>query len=86
MGRNRHRRGLLLVAAILIVIALVLLLLPHVHAGNTAVCLILFTTLFIDILPPLYLLSRMAYLNHGQIPDSPFLPTPFQRPPPFRHA
>ncbi|MGB9153510.1 MAG: hypothetical protein WCD70_10535, partial [Alphaproteobacteria bacterium] len=86
MIHNRHQRGWVLVALIAIGIALLLLLVPHVHSGDSAAWLAILPILFVGFISPLSLLSPMAYMYLGRTPDAPILPTSFQRPPPIRLA
>jgi hypothetical protein len=70
------------VVAVAILLCLVLLLVPHSHFANAAVCLVLIPELFFGIPVSPRLLSRMAYLRVGELPEAPALPSSFQRPPP----
>jgi len=70
------------VAAVVIILCLVLLLVPHPHFTDAAVCFLLIPELFFGIPVSHQLLSRMAYLQLGHVPDAPALPSSFQRPPP----
>jgi len=85
MIQNRQRRGWILIAAIAIGIALVCLLIPHGHSGS-ADWLAILPLLFVGVISPLSLLSPLAYVYLGRVPDAPALHTLFQRPPPFRLA
>jgi len=81
---NRHLRGWSLIAAIAIGIALVMMLVPHGHSGDGAGWLAILPLLFAGVISPLSLLSPMAYEYSSRAPETPALPTLFQRPPPFR--
>ncbi len=70
------------VVAVAILLCLVLLLVPHSHFTGAAVCFLLIPELFFGIPVPPRLLSRMAYLRVGELPEAPALPSSFQRPPP----
>jgi hypothetical protein len=74
------------VAAVAIVLCLVLLLVPHPHFTDTAACFLLIPDLFFGLPVSHQLLSRMAYLRLGDLPDAPALPSLFQRPPPSSFA
>jgi hypothetical protein len=86
MIQNRHRRGLVLIAAIAVGVALVLLMAPHTHSGDAGAWLAILPLLFVGVISPLSLLSPMAFVYLGRTPDAPALPTLFQRPPPLRLA
>ena len=86
MSHNRHLRGWALIAIVAIGIALLLLLVPHVHSGDSAAWLAILPILFVGIISPLSLLSPMAFMYLGRTPDAPILPAPFERPPPIRLA
>jgi len=81
---DRHRRGWLLIAAIAISIALVFLIIPHAHSGDTGSWLAILPILIFGMISPLSLLPRLAHIYRGRVPDAPYLPASFQRPPPFR--
>ena len=85
MIQNRHRRGLLLIAAIAIGIALVCMVIPHGHSGG-ADCLAILPLLFVGVISPLSLFVPLADEYAGRTPDAPALPALFQRPPPFTLA
>jgi hypothetical protein len=70
------------VAAVVIILCLVLLLIPHPHFTDAVACFLLIPDLFFGIPVSHQLLSRMAYLRLGDVPDAPALPSSFQRPPP----
>jgi hypothetical protein len=74
------------VAAVVIILCLVLLLVPHTHFMGAAACFLLIPDLFFGIPASPRLLSRMAYLRLGEVPDAPALPSSFQRPPPSSFA
>jgi hypothetical protein len=86
MSQSRSQRRFLLIAAIAIGVALLLMLLPHTHAGISMPFLFLLPILFIGVLPSPCVLSRIDYMRLGYTPDDPALPTSFQRPPPYRVA
>lgn len=71
------------IAVIAIMICLVLVLVPLTQPAAIAV-LVLITFLILTLNPSPELLSRLAYLRLGDIPDAPALPQSFQRPPPLR--
>lgn len=70
------------VAAVGIILCLVLLLVPHPHFTDAAACFLLIPELFFGLPVSHQLLSRMAYLRLGDVPEAPALPSSFQRPPP----
>jgi hypothetical protein len=74
------------VVAVAIILCLVLLLVPHSHFTNAAACFLLIPELFFGIPASHQLVSRMAYLRLGEVPDAPALPSSFQRPPPYSFA
>jgi hypothetical protein len=80
---KRHRRGWLLIAAIAIGVALVLLLIPHVHAGDNGAWVAILPLLLVGFVSPLALLSPIASIYVGRTPQAPALPSSFQRPPPL---
>ena len=86
MSQSRNQRRFLIIAAIAIGVALLLMLLPHTHAGINAPFLFLLAILFIGVLPSPCVLSRIDYMRLGYTPNGPALPTSFQRPPPDRVA
>jgi hypothetical protein len=85
MMHNRQRRGWVLIAAIAIGIALVCLLIPHDHSGG-ADWLAILPFFFAGVISPLSLLSPLACEYVGRAPNTPALPSRFQRPPPLRLA
>ncbi|MGO9338159.1 MAG: hypothetical protein ACLPY1_11690 [Terracidiphilus sp.] len=85
MTDNRQRRGWILIAAIAIGFALLLMLVPHGHAGTVDFVAIL-PLLFVGIISPLSLLSPLAYVYAGRVPEAPEMAASFQRPPPFRRG
>jgi hypothetical protein len=82
MSQPQNRRPGRYVAAVGIILCLVLLLVPHSHFADAAVCFLLIPDLFFGIPVTHQLLSRMAYLRLGEVPEAPALPSSFQRPPP----
>jgi len=87
MSENQHRRTWVVIAAIAMVISLVLLLLPHTHDSGTVVTyFLLFPILFIGLIEPTSLISRLAWMRIAFTPNAPVLPASFQRPPPFELA
>ena len=80
----KHRRGWLLIAAIVIGVALVGILAAQTHSGNGADWLAILPLLFVGVISPLSLLAPMPIEYLGRTPDAPALPARFQRPPPFR--
>jgi hypothetical protein len=86
MIQNRHRRAWLLVAAITIAVALVLMLVPHGHAGSGAAWLAVLPVLFVGMIAPLRVSPVPECFDLGRTSDAPSLQPSFQRPPPFRRA
>ena len=82
MSQRQNRSKWKYVAAIAIFLCLFLLLVPHPHFTDAAACFLLIPDLFFGIPASHHLLSRMAYLRLGDVPDAPALPASFQRPPP----
>jgi hypothetical protein len=74
------------VAAVVIILCLVLLLVPHPHFADAAACFLLIPILFFGLPVSSRLLSRLAYLQVGDVPNAPALPVSFQRPPPSSFA
>ena len=85
MMENRQRRGWILIAALAIGFALLLMLAPHGHAGAADFVAIL-PLLFAGVISPLSLLSPLAHVYAGRIPEVPLVAASFQRPPPFRRG
>jgi hypothetical protein len=81
---NLRERGWLLIAAVAIGIALVLLLVPHAHSADNGVWQAILPILFVGVISSLSLLSPLAYFYSGRIPETPALPTSFQRPAPLQ--
>ena len=75
-------RSWTLIAACVIGLALLLLLLPHPHSADSGDLLAILPIFFVGMISPLSLLPPLAYGYAGRIPESPFLPAAFQRPPP----
>jgi uncharacterized membrane protein len=82
---NRQRRGWILIAAIAIGFALLLLLVPHGHSGAADFVAIL-PLLLAGVISPLSLLSPLAHVYAGRVPEAPELAASFQRPPPSRRG
>jgi hypothetical protein len=85
MIENRQRRGWILIATLAIGFALLLMLVPQGHGGAADFVAIL-PLLFVGIISPLSLLSPLAYVYAGRVPEAPELAASFQRPPPFRRG
>jgi hypothetical protein len=87
---NRQQRGRLLIAAIAIGFALVLMLVamlaPHSHSGSAADFAAILPLLLVGIISPLSLLSPLAFVYAGRVPQAPVLAASFQRPPPSRRG
>jgi len=86
MNEIRHWRGWGLVAVIAIMAALAVMLVPQSHAGDAGEWLAILPLQFVGVISPLSLLSPLAYVYLGRLPDAPVLPVSFQRPPPSRLA
>jgi hypothetical protein len=82
MIENRQRRAWFLIATLAIGFALLLMLVPHGHNGAADFVAIL-PLLFVGIISPLSLLSPLAHVYAGRVPEAPELAASFQRPPPF---
>jgi hypothetical protein len=82
MMETRQRRGWILIAALAIGFALLLMLVPHGHAGAAYFVAIL-PLLFAGVISPLSLLVPLANAYAGPVPEAPELAASFQRPPPF---
>jgi hypothetical protein len=81
---NRQKHGWILIAALAIGFALLLLLVPHGHAGNAADFVAILPLLFIGVISPLSLLAPLAYAYAGRVPEAPVRVALFERPPPSR--
>ena len=86
MNENRYRRAWGWVAVVALLTALVLMLVPHGHAGDAGAWLAVLPILFVGVISPLSLLSPLVFVYLGRTPDVPALPARFQRPPPFAVA
>ncbi len=86
MIENRQQRGWILIAIIAIAFALLLMLVPHSHSGNAADFAAILPLLLVGIISPLSLLSPLANVYAGRIPQAPTLAASFQRPPPSRRG
>jgi hypothetical protein len=85
MSEMRQRRAWLGVAAIAIGAALLLLLVLPAHSDHGAAWLAMLPALcFVGVISPLSLLSPLAYIYAGRVPDAPCRPSSFQRPPPVQ--
>ncbi len=62
---------------------MLLLLAPYGHADHSSDWLAILPILFVGLISPLTLLPCEASGYASRIPDAPFLPSSFQRPPPF---
>jgi hypothetical protein len=82
MSKRQTQRGWKFVVVAGIFLCLLLLLVSHPSSMDAAACFLLIPVLFFGIPVSHRLLSRMAYLRLGNIPDAPALPSSFQRPPP----
>lgn len=82
----RQNRCWLWIAVFAIGLALLLLLVPHGLSADASALMALVPLLLIGIISALSLLSPLAFLYLGRTPDSPVLPSSFQRPPPFTLA
>jgi hypothetical protein len=76
----RHWRVWTAIAALALIVSFVML------SPVGLACFALLPFLFIGLIPIPILLVRRDLLHAGHIPDEPFLPASFQRPPPFRLA
>lgn len=83
MIQNRHRRTWLLVAAVAIAAALVLMLVPHGHAGSGATWLAGLPVLFVGVIWSLCVIPVPECFDLGRPSEAPALQPFFQRPPPF---
>jgi hypothetical protein len=86
MIQPQHRRPLFLVAAIAIGIALLLLLVPHGHAGDYDQWLAILPLIFVGLISPLSLRCPLTPHYLAPASDAPALPASFQRPPPIALA
>jgi hypothetical protein len=86
MSQRQNQRSCRYVAAVVIILCLLLLLVPHPHFADAAACFLLIPELFFGIPVSNRLLSRIAYLRLGDVPEAPALPSSFQRPPPSSFA
>jgi hypothetical protein len=86
MIENRHRRAWFLLAVITIAVALVLMLVPHGHAGSEAMSLAMLPVLFVGVISPLCALSVPDCFDLDRASEEPTLQPSFQRPPPFWRA
>ena len=82
--REDIERGCVLIAVLAIGFALLLLLVPHGHAGNAADFVAILPLLFIGVISPLSLLAPLAFAYVGRVPEAPARVALFQRPPPSR--
>ncbi len=82
MSQHQTQPSWKFVAVVGIILCLVLLLVPHPYAPDAAASFLLIPILFFGLPVSHRLLSRMAYLRLGDVPDAPALPSSFQRPPP----
>ena len=85
MMENRQRRGWILIAAIAIGFALMLMLVPHGHAGAAYFVAVL-PLLFVGVISPLSLLAPLAFAYAGRVPEAPVMAASFERPPPIRRG
>jgi len=85
MIQNRHRRALLLIAAIAIGIALACMLIPHGNSGG-ADWLAILPLFIVGLISPLSLLAPPVFEYIGRATEAPPLSILFQRPPPFALA
>lgn len=82
----RHRRIWFLVTAIAVAVALVLMLVPHGHAGTQAMWLAILPVLFVGLLFLLRVLPVPECFDLSRASDAPALQPSFQRPPPLLRA
>jgi hypothetical protein len=82
MNGMRQRRVWLLVAAVAITAAVLLLLAASAHSDHAAWLAILPALYVVGLISPLSLLSPLAYIYVGRVPDAPCRPSLLQRPPP----
>lgn len=82
--RQEAERGWLLIAAIAIGFAILLLLVPHGHAGGDFAAIL--PLLFAGLISPLSLLGPLAFAYAGRVPEAPVRAALFQRPPPFHRG
>jgi uncharacterized membrane protein len=83
MNGVRQRRAWLLVAAIAIMAAVLLLMAASAHSDHAAAWLAILPALYVvGVISPLSLLSPLAYMYVGRVPDAPCRPSLFERPPP----
>jgi len=80
----RKQRNLFLVAALAISAALLLLLLPVAHSGHAPAWFVFLPVFFIGVISPLGALASLVWVCARRVPESPFRPSSFERPPPVQ--
>lgn len=83
MMQLRQRRVWFLIAAAVLLAVIVLQLVPHAGSAHACDWLSILPVFFVGLISPLTLIT-VAHLNLGLAPDTPSLPSTFQRPPPSR--
>jgi hypothetical protein len=82
MSRSRQHRAWELITASALLFILLLVLLPHPHLTVAAACPVLAVMFLFGAVCVAYSLLLLSQVSDEHLPQSPDLPTRFQRPPP----